>query len=504
MRIVKTQAISMLQAENALLEMQRARCWGQVNKFETINFGAMRGMSVDRAQEKLRMQSAIGTAHLSFYDSLISANGNNMSLVHALPETSPGVLDTSVAQERMEKALRQIRSLQRGMQDAIERVRRINEALWQAFASSSQDDAGASWSPLQEGPVRAHYQRLIESQRLVANANKRILTRASEYDRKSLEVYRGVEISYLRQAVGSSDSFVAAGDWGNTGWVGQLKTFAASGGIKRPHATSGASKSLLQQFLAGELKEETSFAGGGVNATTTFLGIPTSGALSGDILGLSLVLKPYGKGSKKKSEDEGSSGFGGEAELEVYGARGEAQGTFGLLNTTSEVKGLTGTLNGSLGASLFSKDGLSPSLEAGGKLEGSVLASETNMSLGVEDYDIHAKAEGNALTANSEATIHMGVDGMEARVGAEAYAATGGLTCGLTLFGVKFDASVEGKAVGAGANAGGKLETASAEGELGIGLGVGLGVKVKVDWSGVGSLLGGSDQLEKWLSSLRI
>ena len=504
MRIVKSQAVSMLQAENALLEMQRARCWGQVNKFETINFGAMSGMSVAKAQEKLRMQAAIGTAHLSFYDSLISANVKNMSLVHALPETSPGVLDTSVAQDRLENALRQIRSLQKSMQDAIQRIRRVNEALWRAFESAIKNNEEANWSPLDEGPVRAHYQRLIECQRHVANANKIILTRASEYDRDSLEVYCGVEKSYLRQAVGSSDSFIAAGNWGNTSWVGRLSTFAASGGIKRPKAVSGGSKSLLQRFLAGELKEETSLVGGDVGVSTTFMGVPTSGTLSGDILGLSLVLKPYGKGSKKTSEKDGSSGLGGEVELEVYGAKGKAQGTFGLIDTDSEVKGLVGTISGTLGASLFSKNGLSPSLEAGGKLEGSVLASETNMSLGTEGYDIHATAQGNALTAASEAKVHMGVDGMEARVGAEAYAATGELTGGLTLFGVKVDASVEGKAAGAGAKAGGKIETSSAEGELGIGLGVGLGVKVKVDWSGLGTLFGGDDQLEQWLSSLRI
>ena len=62
--------------------------------------------------------------------------------------------------------------------------------------------------------------------------------------------------------------------------------------------------------------------------------------------------------------------------------------------------------------------------------------------------------------------------------------AEGKVSGGITVFGVKIDLSVSGKAGGAGAKASAKVGTEAVEGELGLGLGLGLGIKGKIDWTG--------------------
>ena len=504
MRIAKTQAVALLQAENAQLGMQKARCRRQVSKLQGLSFGMMDGKSVRAAEQRLQMQAAIGTAHFVFYDSLTIANSKNMSLLHALPETSPGVLDTAVAERRMEDALRQMHMLQQAMEATLERVRRANACMWEFLSQGMAEDGGLDWTPIDEGPIIEHYQALIDGQRAVAQANKMILRRASEYDRKSLEAYRGVEVSCLRQAMSSSSSFVLTGTWGDTSWVVPLRARVSMGEGQRSHVDLPRSQSVVGQFLRGELKEEGSVFDVHKQGSSVLWGIPLCGAVSGEVLGLALRLVPYGKGSREsKDKNKDSSTFGGTAELELYGAKGKLEGSYGLLAGDTELKALTGTLGASLGGSLVSGGAFSPSAEASAAAEGSVLSSQTNVSLGDDELDLHASAEGKALTAEAEAKLGASAKGVEARLGVEAYAVTGELSGGFTLLGVKVDASLEAKAAGAGAKLGGKLEASSAEGELALGYGLGLGTKVKVDWSGVTEALGLGDDWLCWWASLR-
>lgn len=93
------------------------------------------------------------------------------------------------------------------------------------------------------------------------------------------------------------------------------------------------------------------------------------------------------------------------------------------------------------------------------------------------------------LTAKSEATFEVGNEGMEAKLGAEAYAATGEILGGITFWGVKVDLSLEGKVGGVGGAAGIAAKPTSIEGEIAAGLGLGVGAKLKVDWSGTFAVL---------------
>ena len=268
MRIAKTQAV----------------CRRQVSKLQGLSFGMMDGKAVRAAEQRINMQAAIGTAHFAFYDSLTAANSKNMSLLYSLPETSPGVLDTAVAERRMEDALRQMRLLRQAMDAAIEQVRRANACMWDFLSQHMQEGGELEWTPIDEGPVRTHYQALIDGQRAVAQANKIILRRASEYDRKSLEAYRSVEVSCLRQAMSSSRSFASTGTWGDTSWVVPLRERVNMGEDQRPCVRVSPNQNVVAQFLRGELKEENSAFGMKAQATSVPLGIPLSGAASGEIL----------------------------------------------------------------------------------------------------------------------------------------------------------------------------------------------------------------------------
>lgn len=73
--------------------------------------------------------------------------------------------------------------------------------------------------------------------------------------------------------------------------------------------------------------------------------------------------------------------------------------------------------------------------------------------------------------------------GAKGKVGAEAYLAQGKVSGGFTIFGIKIDAGVTGKAGGAGVSAEGNVTTGGVSGKIGAGLGLGAGVEISIDWS---------------------
>ena len=59
----------------------------------------------------------------------------------------------------------------------------------------------------------------------------------------------------------------------------------------------------------------------------------------------------------------------------------------------------------------------------------------------------------------------------------------GKVSGGFTIFGIKIDASIKGKAGGAGLTGAAEATTGGVEGEIGAGLGLGAGIKIKIDWT---------------------
>ena len=157
---------------------------------------------------------------------------------------------------------------------------------------------------------------------------------------------------------------------------------------------------------------------------------------------------------------------------------------------------LTGGFTGSIGAGLWEDGHFRPSVNAEAKISGSVLHGELNDRFGSDDFNIHRKAEGDVLTADAYAKAGAGyitvtnssgeevnVLGAQAKAGAEAYVFKGEVSGGFSIFGIDIDVSAEGKALGAGVEAGGYVGTNGVSGKIGGGLGVGGSLEISIDWS---------------------
>ncbi len=172
---------------------------------------------------------------------------------------------------------------------------------------------------------------------------------------------------------------------------------------------------------------------------------------------------------------------------------GKVSGNIGIAKGTLEGSLINASAEGAIGFSILSDGKFAPSVYGEVSAKANVAEGKVSSQFGTDEFNYHNKAEGTLLEAEAKAsakagrivekdgTVKYGVSG---KAGAEAYLAKGSVSGGFTLFGIKFDASVEGKAGGAGAKIGGEATTGAVEGEIGLGLGLGLGIKVKIDWTG--------------------
>lgn len=231
--------------------------------------------------------------------------------------------------------------------------------------------------------------------------------------------------------------------------------------ITIPHLKGGGS------ILSGSL------AGGG-----TIFGLTAQGSVSGDVLGWNYDVSPF------KSSIDG------------HFAQGSVAGSIGYLS--GSLSGTVGKIEakGTIGAALFDDGKFTPRLEAKAEVSAAAVEGEGKVQFGSDEFNAHAKASGKLLGAEASAKAGLGVItvkdektgeevrvvGAQAKAGAEAYVASGKISGGFTLFGIKIDASVSGN-VGAGAKAGGEVTTSWASFDIGAALGLGAGVSVKIDWS---------------------
>lgn len=207
-------------------------------------------------------------------------------------------------------------------------------------------------------------------------------------------------------------------------------------------------------------------------------------------------LKTTGSTEASWDRDKGNVKAEANGKLSFSGIDGKISGNIGIVKGTLEASAVNASVQGAVGMSLFSDNKFTPAIYGEVKGKASVAEGAAAGQIGTDNYNVHAKAKGTWLGAEAEAKFSAGKIieekegvkyvkyGVSGKVGAEAYAARGSVSGGFTLFGIKFDASIEGKAGGGGAKVGGEATSGAVEGELGLGLGVGLGLKFKVDWTG--------------------
>lgn len=194
--------------------------------------------------------------------------------------------------------------------------------------------------------------------------------------------------------------------------------------------------------------------------------------------------------------EEGNAGASIKGSLSGSLLTGKAEGHLGLHSISGEAKVGNAAVSGEAGVTLFKNGEFEPQITA--KASGEVSAAKGTLETqnGIDDYNVHTKAEGELLKAKAEASVGAGkivykdaygnrrVEyGVEGKIGAEAYAVEGTVSGGFTIAGIKVDASLSGKAGGTGISAGGKITTGSVTGEIGAGLVFGGGIKLSVDWT---------------------
>lgn len=468
----------LLQREIRQLEAHCQRCSREAGKLSSFSLAGMEGQAARALANNVHLQAAVARAHLSFCQSLLFADRRHLSLVEALPTTSDGVLDTSVAEDRMRSA-----------REERARLIRQQESLIHATYSQSLSTTWANLpTSVPTNPLSMPFEQLIRAQEAIIEQNELILERAEAYQREVAAIYREVGTASLFASTRSALGFTSGKGLGGSEWMVQT-AFTARLNAQHMDAERPVPKSLQQQFLDGDLSIEGSLLSAEDRGTVNVFGADVEGWLGGGLVGWSASLVPYGKGKQDVSKATSSAMLGVEAKAEVYGVQGNTGMSYGYAKVDATSSTLVGAVSGVLGASLFSDGSLDPSFSAKGEANATFLKNEATGKFGTDDYNLHGKAKGEVFTASAEAGASFGTKGLEAKAGAEAYMATGEISGGLTLFGVKLDMSLEAKAGGAGGKARLGVGDTAVEGELDLGLGLGLGVKARIDWSqAVGAL----------------
>lgn len=239
---------------------------------------------------------------------------------------------------------------------------------------------------------------------------------------------------------------------------------------------------------------------GQLSGKTEIGGIGVAGVLTGELFGASYDIKTGAKSSWKQNEkgewefDELGLEYAIAGEAHV--AKGSAKGNIGyLFGRTNATVGEV-SAKGGVGASLYKDGKLSPQLyvELGGKAVG--LKGDAEVGLGTEHNNVHVKGEGEIGVAEAGVSGQIGkitykddkgkvkqAYGVKGEVGAEAYAATGSVEGGFSIFGIDIDIGVSGKAGGVGGKVGGYATTGGISGSISGGLGLGVGLDISIDWS---------------------
>lgn len=245
-----------------------------------------------------------------------------------------------------------------------------------------------------------------------------------------------------------------------------------------------------------------SLAGGGFTAAV----LNGSGTVGGDFLGKNYsvtgngsLLGAEGKADYKmnwdilkKGKEAGDIGVTAKAGLDLYAAKGEVEAKYDSFSAKAEASLLNagGAISG--GLLVYQNGRFDPCLELKAKASASAAKGSVSMQKGNDVFNTHQSAEGILLGAEASAGVQAGrisnedgssAYGVKAEAGAEAYLARGEVKSGFTIFGIKVDAAVGGKAGAVGAKASAAATTDGVQVKAGISALLGIDVDVKLDWS---------------------
>lgn len=323
---------------------------------------------------------------------------------------------------------------------------------------------------------------------------------------------------------------------GKTSSVSKKKIFSVITGQEKLNSVGTAMKSGAFYSAASTLKgkdvsidseleilsyktEEGKSSGSVLNA-----GVTVKGKANGldSSLGVDAALLSYKtdvKGSAKfdLEKNDVSASYTASASGSIAKVSGKT--SLGDLSTETKLSVGNASVSGSVGGSLLKDGKFMPSLTASAGAKASAAKGEIETKYGNDTNNVHLGAEGTLFGAEAKATAGVGFIkvadkatgkektsfGIQGKASAEAYAAKGEVKGGINLLGMKIDVSVEGKAGGAGVEAGGSISTGGVSGKVGLGLALGASVEVSIDWTefNPSSIFGGVSMKEAMLSAAK-
>lgn len=233
---------------------------------------------------------------------------------------------------------------------------------------------------------------------------------------------------------------------------------------------------------------------------TKFFGndLKTSGAVwvregdvEGDFLGVGAsagygVNALYYDGKIKNSAswdiDKGNVGVGTKASIKGGLAEVSGDASYGILSIEGEVAVGVASAEAKGNITLMHSGKFDPSIDIGAKAKAEFLTGEVEGQIGIDDLNVHAKAEGAVGVAEAEAKGSISSDGVSGKVEVGAAALQGEVSGGIKIFGIRIDASVEGELAAVGASAEFNMEKDSVELGGKLAFLAGLGLKIKVSW----------------------
>ena len=221
MLIKMDEACNLLRAENDDLRRQMESCNTQISNINSAldNSRMLQGKAYDALRERISMRPNILQAHYIAYDSLMSANSENMRALSELPHTSAGVLDTSVSDGRIDYAKKMIHVLEQKRDSAIALLKSNPMPTERAFEWSYSRTRAIN-------SIYSCYDSLINAQHAVISKETETKRRAEEYDRYSATIYSNVNNdlqNYLEPANNSVTACLKTGSYaGTTSWVGAV------------------------------------------------------------------------------------------------------------------------------------------------------------------------------------------------------------------------------------------------------------------------------------------
>ena len=296
MRIDKPVAMGVLSAEISRLTVQTAACNAQFASVVAIETPGLAGFAAQEFRANVRRYSVVLLTHSYLYQAIRTADQQNLALVAALPTTNGLVLDTNVAQARIDAAETEIARLRAEKERVVNEAIQINNAI-NVAAKLVAPVLPVPVKPICIEAIDAYYDALITVQFTIIEYYRMILARAEQYASQSMAIYRAIDLNAIERTSAIMSNLISQGIWGSMSWSIELlrryykpgllglgtqpsKPIGSQGWRRRRgrngNGSGSDSQDLWRKFLNGELGDNTVGERKSTDGSVDVFGVPMS------------------------------------------------------------------------------------------------------------------------------------------------------------------------------------------------------------------------------------